>query len=782
MSDSTVHGERRWKSAQDASAVLLVGAACLIGFLRTYDTGHFLAVGLFGVLLGECLAWLAHRLKQPLVVLGAITVIAFFLLGGAVALNGLGSRWMLPFPATLKQLANVSVFGWKQLLTTLPPVDGRGPFLVLPYLIGLTIGVSLLTVALRSKRATWVALLSALFFALVILLGVQRPSFLLAQGLGFSLVLLAWVALRARRQSIVSRRRMDGIRKVGTALALVAVASAISVPLARMFAPTTGRVVFRTYVQPPFDIGRYPSPLAAFRVFVKPATPAQEELSVFTKEILSVQGLEPGTRLRFAVLDQYDGSVWGATNEEPVSSTDLVPNAFQRVNRTIDNPGAIQAGKEAKVKVTLGEGYRTLGVWTPTAGAVTHITFAGVDSSAATNSFRYNLATNVGVVPTGLREGESYQFHTVLPRDVDVTPDMGAGPAGAMRAPDFIGSAADKWSSAAAEGSSLDRVLSAAKYLKEHGRYTNGEAPFEYFTAGHYSKRLSDFITGPQMAGDDEQFAATMALVANQIGVPSRVVVGAKVPAGGVVKGKDVQAWLEIQAADGTWRTLPTESFMDVNKPPEDNPPVQQPKRVSVNIPPPAPQAPKNDASDPFAEKRRFVGSDGASWLPLWFIWLMEYVVLPIGLIAGTLAWIIILKKRRRRRRRMAERHVSRFIGGWEELLDEARDFGWKQPKGQFTRPEQGVELSLEAGPRAAIQADVAVFGGIEPSAAEAEEFWTVIDSMREELARERPRWRRLVALVNPMPLVRDAWGDAVLPRISGAKHRVFGSIDRRRG
>ena len=110
----------------------------------------------------------------------------------------------------------------------------------------------------------------------------------------------------------------------------------------------------------------------------------------------------------------------------------------------------------------------------------------------------------------------------------------------------------------------MDRVLAAAEHLRSEGKYSDGVGRTErIYVAGHSVWRLSDeFVNAPQIVGNDEQYAATMALIANDIGVPARVVLGAVVPEGGRVTGKDVSAWVELRAADGSWRTLPTERFM----------------------------------------------------------------------------------------------------------------------------------------------------------------------------------------------------------------------------
>ena len=99
------------------------------------------------------------------------------------------------------------------------------------------------------------------------------------------------------------------------------------------------------------------------------------------------------------------------------------------------------------------------------------------------------------------------------------------------------------------------------------------------------------------MVGNDEQYAAVMALLAGEVGVPARVVLGAVVPDDGVVTGKDVQAWVELRAADGSWRTLRTEKFMSNEPPAEQLPETNTPMSGTV-VPPPAPIPPPSDAGD----------------------------------------------------------------------------------------------------------------------------------------------------------------------------------------
>ena len=64
---------------------------------------------------------------------------------------------MLPGASTLARVADQAIFGWKDLLTTLPPVDGDGPLLVLPWLPACSPGSSALGLAHLPVRRAWLA-------------------------------------------------------------------------------------------------------------------------------------------------------------------------------------------------------------------------------------------------------------------------------------------------------------------------------------------------------------------------------------------------------------------------------------------------------------------------------------------------------------------------------------------------------------------------------------------------------------------------------------------------
>ena len=403
----------------DLVFVLLLSGLALSGFATSFTGSSFLVVGVIGVVLAILVTHATRALGWPLIAPVVIVAVLFFLLGGPLCLRSAGDTAFLPGGSTLGSLVDQAIFGWKDMLTTLPPVDGDGPLLVLPWLLGLVAGLSGTALSgVRLSRAWVTALLPVLgltgVLVTVILLGVRHPQSVLVQGSVFAAVALGWLAIRARRASATVHGGSSGWGRVALGAGLVILASALALPASALVTgDDTDRAVARTWVEPPFDIGRYPSPLAGFRKYIDLGT-NDDPANVYDKTLFTVQGAD-GERIRIAAMDTYDGMVWGASNDALPGDAD---DSFQRVSSTIDNP---VEGKEIEVTVTIGEGYD--GVWLPTVGALQGVDFRLGDPEAKSESFRYNLATSTAVVPSGVRRGDTYSFTAVQPGD-DVTPDM----------------------------------------------------------------------------------------------------------------------------------------------------------------------------------------------------------------------------------------------------------------------------------------------------------------------------------------------------------------------
>ncbi|MFA6574317.1 MAG: hypothetical protein WCS84_02760, partial [Nocardioides sp.] len=357
----------------DALLLLAATATALVGLATTYTGTGFLVVGLTGAALGVLVAHVTTSLRWPGIAAVVIGIAVFVLVGAPLALRS------LPGPSGVGELGDQVLFGWKDLLTTLPPVDGDGPLLVLPWVLGLVTGLlGTLTARLRSGpvwlRALLPVAVTAVLLLAVILLGVRRPQSLWVQGVVFAALATGWLALRMQRTSAPVRGGLGRGRRVAVGAAMVGLAATAALPVTTWaFGSDSERVVLRTYVEPPFDIGQYPSPLSSFRRYVK--MPKPDAVNLHDKTLLTVEGVPEGARLRIATLDQYDGVVWGAAEDTiPGSSLDT----FQRVSSTIDNP---VDGEEVDVTVTLGEGWS--GVWLPTVGALKSMSFDDGDDPGA---------------------------------------------------------------------------------------------------------------------------------------------------------------------------------------------------------------------------------------------------------------------------------------------------------------------------------------------------------------------------------------------------------------
>jgi hypothetical protein len=284
----------------------------------------------------------------------------------------------------------------------------------------------------------------------------------------------------------------------------------------------------------------------------------------------------------------------------------------------------------------------------------------------------------------------------------------------------------------------MEAVLDAAALMKKRGRYSDGAFGWEVrFARGQGRDRLDDFLNGPYLVGNDEQYAAAMALVATRIGVPARVVVGARVPSDGVVKGNDVTAWVELRMADGTWRELPRATYMSFRAPEEDDPPnepvVVPPEPEPTPEPQPSPQPTQQpDPQDEPDDDQEQVASS-RSWR--WLLWLL--VPVAVGAVPA-------YKLVRRAARRRAGRVSVRYAGAWQELVDTARDLGVAVPL-RRSRPAQAAALG-DGSLDLARAADDAVFGPSPPSAESADSYWRAVLESRTHLGADLPWWRRWLA------------------------------------
>jgi len=731
----------------DAVMLLALTVIGIVGFRPAYGGHDYLIVGATGAVLGLALSYAGHRVHLPLVAITAVTVLAFLLLGAVVAQTGIGSQ--VPDLSAMHHVISATIYGWKQLLTTARPVGTTAHLLVLPFLLGLTSSVAGHALASRTRRFLLPAAPPAAVVALSILFGADHATAAVLQGAAFAGLALAWATLRQQRfaSRVTTIGRQQPWYRIGAPLAVLAIAVAGATVIGPVLpgAHAHQRVVL--HVVPPFNVNAYPSPLAGFRDYTKDAAP---DVSVYGEKLLSTTGLRAGALVRIATMDTYNGLVWGFANAAGSKASFA---GFQRIGATL--PGA-SSHPALNATITIDRAYQL--PWLPDLPGTTGLGFGGTAGSAVESALRFNVATGTGIVPDGLPAGLRY---TVGAASVPVLAGKQLSNATPYGTPEtFGGTPAVIQAFASAHSGSASspvaRVLALAAYLKANGHYSNGGGVTDVL-AGHSAGRLTTFLQSPQIIGDDEQYAATMALLAIAAGVPARVALDGTVEPGGSVYGRDVRADVELDLAQYGWVTLPASDFTGTRTATPQPLTTPHPAPAKV-VPPPVNNAPpvaSENESNAVSRRAPNKNSPHSFLLPGFVMPLVKYGVLPLLILAAIAAALAGAKALRRRRRRYHGPAVARVSGAWREVLDVGRDLGIA-PAAGLTRREHAADAERHglSGARAlAVAVDATVFGQADPDDAAAASIWTLAEQTRRGALAGLNYWRRLWVTVNPASL-----------------------------
>lgn len=722
----------------------LTGVA-LVGWSSTFDGLGFWFAGGLATVTAAWLAQLAVALGGRLFSVCLTLLAGLYLLSGPVAM---GVDVINRPKEMFWQGPQAAVDCWAIVLSTHPPLAATGPVLMAPFLLcwfsaGLGVGIGVC-----SSRPAAPLTPPLLVFLAVLLLAQPEPVAASLQGMAFGGGALMWLRIRSLRVEAERHGQDPAWRaRVVAGTALVLVGAGLTWLIVRDAPADADRLVLRQQLAP-YDAARLTTPLDEFRTFTQPWK--NKPGNVANEQLFEVTGAPKGTRLRFAVLDDYTGDHWVAGNDTDPTRTD---DRFLRISDHVDNPAD---GDEVDVEVKPTEAWARHGAshWLPTLGAVQSLEFVEPARAEATEGLRFNPATGSAVLVDRLEADDDYRLSTRVTTDrlsPKLTPSTALDESLYDEAA-FVDPVIDAW--APPEATPMKQLFAIAAQLKRFGRYSDGVGSGQsVYTAGHDVERLGlEFLLADPTVGNDEQYAATLALVANRLRIPARVVVGVpvtdKLAKRGVVRGRHVEAWIEVRVEDGSWRTLNPQEFMS-HRPPEQQP-------VKGQLPPRKfPDPPKQEEPDrqekrqekkekePKDKERDRTKQEQDSAGP-WWRWLL---LLPLSVLLIPLAKTI-----RRRRRRHASRASRRYAGAWSELTDRARDLGRPVPAG-LTRPAQATLLDVPT--ELATDADVVIFAATEPGDDGVGDYWSRVDEARREVARSRPRWRRATAWLNPASLRR---------------------------
>jgi hypothetical protein len=401
-----------------------------------------------------------------------------------------------------------------------------------------------------------------------------------------------------------------------------------------------------------------------------------------------------------------------------------------------------------------------------------------------------NTSTGTAVATPKLREGDEYSVDAVMPAmpEDDQLTEVEFGKVAAPKqsnVPEELTALAAE--TVASAESPIEQVRALETFLAEGGFFSHGLEGEVLSRAGHTSERITTLIGGDQMIGDDEQYAVAMALLAGELGIPVRVVMGyypdqeQEDEAVFTATGDNVHAWVEVNFDGIGWLPFnPT--------PPEDQVPNDQNTKPRVDPkpqvlqPPPPPQEPVDlpptlpDDRESEDETLNLAGIIGAILLiggiSLAIIALLMSPFIVIG------AW----KAAKRRSRRTSARTADRISGGWDELTDRAVDYGARLTPGG-TRPEEAAAvvatLAVARVVDLAERADADVFGPTDPTPEDVEAFWHEVDTIVGGLGEDAGFWKRTKARLSLRSLLG---GTAISTGLRGLREAATARVRRDSG
>ncbi len=701
--------------------------------------------------LGSVIAILGAVFRWPAWLVMLVTIAGFLLVGVPLAVPAQAQFVVLPTLGGLIDLVAGVALGWKQLLTITLPVGDYEALLVPALVLVLLTAVIGLSTALRAKYGELAVLAPIILFIVGTAFGADYPNrpydapIALLVAVLFWLVWMRWYRRRAAirrlaRQSAETGASSTvdvstaGLRTVIGAAVIMVIASAGAITAAGALPPVQDRTVLRTTVEQPFDPRAYVSPLSAFRKYLQPA--------LADAVLFDVSGVPDGARIRIATLDTYDGVVFSVGSDQVTSES----GSFTRVPDRFDQSAV--TGDPVDVSVQI-DGYSD--VWLPTVGQFESVTFAGPQSADLRNGFYYNNTSGTAAVLGGVTSGDSYELSAVVPvqpTEAQLS-DLAPGSADVPRAtgvPEELTAKLDEYVSGV-EGAG-DRLVAMLNGLAAEGYISHGIADDEPPSrSGHAADRIAELLSSPRMIGDAEQYAVAAALMARDLGFPSRVVFGFD-PSGERVTGSDVSAWIEISTSQFGWVAIdPTPPPREIpDEIPDESSQVSRPPTV---VTPPEVETDNSDRQQtPDSEQDQPADLDPVLQGVLAALRVLAWVALAAAVIAAPFLVIIAAKVRRRRLRRRAPTAIERISGGWQEFEDAVVDHGLS-PAASATRSEvASIAGGMQSQVLAAV-ADRAVFSPDEPPEHDAESVWRAVDELHSSLDNGLTWWQRLKARIS---------------------------------
>jgi MFS family permease len=521
-----------------AAAVILLNSANLIDVYGNIFIWSAAAIP--AALLGVCIALAAIsptlRLWWQIVFL----IVAQFLAGPMIALNDTTIAHILPSLQTLSQGFTQTFGSFKYIIAVIPPIGSTSGSLMALWTLNLW--TSFLAGVFAVSANNTINLITVLPLGLNLvasaLLGTDQGTLRPLCSIMAMFALIFWLSWRWHS--------LDMRRPISAAIIIV-----ISVALAFGAASVIPehRLILRDHYDPPFDPHQYTSPLSGMRSYVK----------YHKKEmLLTVSGLPAGTPVRLAVMDRFDGNVWNLSDSTDASDSSDYRKIGSGIPTTAD-------GSHFNATFKVHKGFSEQ--WLPLVGDASSIDFGS-------NDLYYNTGTHSAIAPNTSLGGRTYTESGIVPHVPTQQQIVRASAQNITQpetkdVPNSAGSLAPALTGKQHTDGATAQTLATA--LKTKGWFSHGLAGDYPSLPGHGNFRIGSMLGGSAMVGDSEQYASAMALMARQLNLPSRVVLGfiPKDKEGDISKartttnedgttrtdftGNDIEAWVEINLKGYGW-------------------------------------------------------------------------------------------------------------------------------------------------------------------------------------------------------------------------------------
>lgn len=667
-------------------------------------------------------------------------VLAWFLYVSYVVLSSTMS-FGLPTADTFRDFSTGLIDGWPLALDDFLPLAGNSPVLVLLTTVVFAATAVAIDLIWHTERVSLPVL------APLAVLGLSLPLAAPAGGQPWWLILavaaaiLGYVLIRAN-----PTHDLDNARLVGSDIG-----DANTAPLSAVLlrgAPVVGvAAVVGLLLSSPLSLGRDEpydprsqrgeeltaqpvlNPLSSFKAISVQDPP----VAAFSLDFLVEQDEDLVDRLALVVLDSYDGQSWSSGQRFTITDNEL------SLDPALDSEAAL-----VPYRITIAS---VPGPWLP----------------AATRPERIDAVGTSFDDESGMLLGDATEYvvvSRVVGADALVANSV-AATSESFRRYRELPEAFSAEMATLAEQITVD-AFSPADQLDALTEYFSVDFGYDpEVRSGHSLGRIEQLLTDDRV-GSAEQYATAYALLARSLGLPTRLVLGydlsevvdADNDGAFDVTSAAYDVWVEVRFDGGLgWMAIdptPVDASIDANQQQSPGTTVARGRTESAG------EAPSEAGPSEAPNENVEVGEALAGWI---------LPVLVVGFIAlWALVFVLVIvatKARRRMRRRRHTNVAGRVEGAWADARDRLIESGI-DVENTMTMAEIVEAGNLELGseivaPLRAMVPDVSqsIYGQHPPAAETASRAWEQADNFSFTLRSSRTVTRRILAKLNPRPLLR---------------------------